>query len=219
MNSVKIIAWIVPFILLGYAHSEATTQTNPQAITFKALENYLRTANPEKRIQVMAAKGASEILATRIYNAFELSANKLASKIDDLRNQRDAAWGELHRNPELTITLLWPIVKENAGKKAELTDVYVIPPEEKISLYISLCLNFALTEDGTFAYNKLLELSHHQDKIIADYAKSELEIYSKSNWKILSESYKREGRADDLNPGGHAKSHGCGHLKIPPLSA
>lgn len=195
-KSISIILTVISLLYVAN-YAVADNLVNPQKTTYKLLEQYLNTRNSAKRIQVKEAKGSAEILASRIYRAFDFMTNELARK-QSSRCIVDAAQTELYRNPDLTIFLLWPVINEGNRDAIKDDDRYSTSPEEKIAIYIGLCERFAAVEDNAIAYGRLLKLSNHSSKIISDKAKQSLNSLEENNWKKISERYRRESREEDL---------------------
>lgn len=187
---------VAVFLLLSQpGQCEQQRDINPQTPIFQALEDYLKTANPEKKRIVMGATGSSEILATRIYKAFRQVL--IPGFPDNYPNIKEIAWNELDKNPELTVALLWPVVKDNKGKSWVNED---FDSEEIISVYIVLCNNFAKAEVSSLAYEKLVKMSKGSHGLFAAKESSKvLDELKTKNIKVISERYRNHRKLDDLN--------------------
>ncbi len=164
-------------------HAELPSPAREQLATYKALVNYLGTADPQYRIQVEDAYHEREILASRIFRAF--------SWYRDWRNPHDSHFEAkvlLLENPRLTLRLLRPVVDEPLEKG---------PPSDED--YLDLCANVARIEQGSTARGILRDVSRSSNERVARRALRLLnEIEGGDNYRAKSRSYRGSEARRDL---------------------
>src|SRR5438552_2772333 len=94
----------------GLATAANTNLINRQQQTIKILGDYQKTADGHKRKLVHNAVGTSEIIATRIFQAFDTLSGPGIPRDD--RTINEAAWEELFRNATMSIATLRPVLFE-----------------------------------------------------------------------------------------------------------
>ena len=157
-----------------------------QKIMIADMQRYRQSSDPYRRIDIMRARGVHETMAGRIFNAFAVYCSKAGTF--------DGEWGtsfakdakrELYRNPQLTLAVLLPILKETTEPEADGLKWHGLA---RFDIF-RLVLNFALIEEEESASLLLKEWSQKTDdrEIRETY-----DYYQKNHLRVISEHYKTE---------------------------
>lgn len=156
-----------------------------QRDTTNALDNYLKTHETKWRRIVTDSKGLSEIQASRIYRAFHVYLT--GAPYDD-KKQWKKEIEELYRNPQITLSVLRPLVEEQVNDELD-DEGYNGMGGDIIIVFLNLCQNVAEIETDGFAYSILQSLSDNSDIRIVNKVRKVMEHLALNNWRVKTDSY------------------------------
>jgi hypothetical protein len=140
--------------------------------TWRVLRKYLVGADWRDRLTIMKATGTREILASRIYRAFE----RWVVIIEGDHVGIESAYAELIRNPRLTLVYLRPVLRErpdtSSAEWRSLGDGYPPAGPEHTDGYLSICCKIAEIEDDGYARGVLQALVNSEDSHVRERASS-----------------------------------------------
>ena len=161
-----------------------------QEATLRLLDDYIKTSDWHKRVLIMNATGESEILATRIFGAFDI-LDLGHAPMDDVSIVA-AAWNEIYTNAALSLAVLQPIVFERATEEDKTkwaNETYLPVSGEKRSLYLQICSYIGQIETNSAAQSILTKFSQSTNAELAAEARTHLERVSQENWHAMRKSY------------------------------
>jgi hypothetical protein len=163
-----------------------------QQATLRLLADYETSSDWHKRMLIKSATGESEILASRIFRAFEILSRGHAP-MDDV-SVVQAARDEIYRNATLSLAILHPIVFEKATPEDKTTFANLTYPpvsDENQSLYLQICGDIAAVETNGTAQSILTEFSNSTNAQLAALARLQVKQVSRENWQTMRKSYER----------------------------
>ncbi len=161
------------FLSISFAETITGDLFTAQEKSIKLIQKYIATADWKLRAEIMKASGLSETVASRIFRGFEVVS--INAKPCDEYEIVNAAHEELNRNPQYTLYLLEPLLREKMSKQEEAEyGGASFPPvrPEHIELFFNICADFALSPNGDFAIKKLQSLTKDPDKSISQKAEN-----------------------------------------------
>lgn len=172
---------------LVFANSSNKGFMELQRETTSALDTYLKTHETKWRRIVTDSKGLSEIQASRIFRAFHVY---LSGALYDDTKQWKKEIEELYRNPQITLSVLKPLVEEQINEELD-DEGYKGMESDIITVFLNLCQDIAEIETDGYSYSIIKSLSESADTRITSKVKKVIEHLSLNNWKTKSESYLR----------------------------
>jgi len=164
------------------------------------LEEYLATSDWHKRIKIQNETGQNELIASRIFRAFDLI--KIGKAPRDDVSEVDAAWEELLRNPALTVLVLKPVLFESVDRKdRESMSSMPYPPvsDQYRDIVFSVFRRIATFEVTTNAMFAMQELSKSPNAEIAREAKHNLQLALEENWRAKKAIFQATHSGEILN--------------------
>lgn len=194
MIEVPLIKFFIVFICLYASDIAAFDDTfeKAQREMIAKITKYRQNADPYLRMEIMNAKGIYETSAGRIFKAFSIYCSK--------QGTADREWGtsyaedarrELYRNPQLTMIVLLPILREVSEPKEDSLKFQGLPN----AALATLILDFALVGESDFAVQQLKEWSQKSDD---EELKWCYDYYLKNNLSTISQQYKKNKKSSDL---------------------
>jgi hypothetical protein len=176
---------------------DASNEPKQQAETFDELQRYLSTSDWKLRKEIAEADGEAEILASRIFRAFDAYCIKGISYEEKRESEK-----ELERNPKLTLSLLRPILKERmTEEEMQKHGGASYPPVDPshVDTYFNFCIRFAAVEHDGYAMDVLSQLCNDRDSEISEKALESIRFVNEEwNYRFKSELYKKRKNGDAL---------------------
>jgi len=163
-----------------------------QRTSLQQLELYIANSDWHLRVQIARATGDAELVASRIFKAFEVVRSN--SQPRDEVAEVNAAWSELCRNPAITISVIKPILYESVGPEdRDAISRMSLPTvtKENRGVVLSIFVRIARFEFGTNAIAALSDLSASTNTEIAVDAKRSLLVASRENWRAQKTLFDR----------------------------
>jgi hypothetical protein len=170
------------------------------------LERYLATADWRDRLRVADAWGEGEILASRIFRAFDIYVGLKPGFFVSYEAEGglwrclEEAKSELVRNPHLSLLYLRPIVDEvPPGEGDGVGDAVLDRTRPQYSEdYLCFCAGIAAVEEDGFAREVLRGLADHNKENVGESARGEVLDLDKFNIFSVGRRYRKGKAWEDL---------------------
>lgn len=182
-------------LLAGCGNDTANTTSRvvaAQQMAVVQLQRYQATGDWKKRLAIRDASGLNELVASRIFRAFDVVA--IGKKPFDDERFVEAAWDELFANTEMTLAVLHPIVREcvATGERMRMSEMSTPPvSENNLATFFFICRRIAAFEVRSNALQVLTECAASSDTRVAHAAQENLALAVQGNWRAKRAIYDR----------------------------
>jgi hypothetical protein len=213
----ELLSWVSLFCLVcfGCAHplprvdapSAAERRVHQWQETLAVLERYLATADWRDRMRVADAEGEDEILASRIFRAFDVYVRMKPGFLVSGEAEGGAgrclkeARPELLRNPHLSLLWLRPVVDEVPPDVRDGLGDYVLSRTglQYCEHYLCLCTEIGMVEEDGKAREVLRELTGHSNEMVRKSAQGALLYLEEVNIFNVGRRYRESQASEDLH--------------------